>query len=97
MEIIVNKCEKYRNERERACTPAVTDVADVAESLQVLQIEPSSTDLWQELKALRDELKSLVGRVGALEDAVIPEDTFSHCYWLLHWLVLQGYSSQRST
>ena len=55
MEIIVNECEKYRNEWEWACTPAVADVADVAESMQVSQIEPSSRDLWQEVKALGDE------------------------------------------
>ena len=48
----MNECEKYRNEWEWACTPAVADVADVAESMQVPQIEPSSRDLWQEVKAL---------------------------------------------
>lgn len=35
--------------------PGTPDVADVAESLQALQIEPSSRDLRVELKALRDD------------------------------------------
>ena len=35
--------------------PGTPDVADVAESLQVFQIEPSSRDLRVELKALRDD------------------------------------------
>ena len=61
------------------CTPVGTDLA---ESMQVLQIEPSSTSLRQEMKTIRHELKSLsqaiqslVKRVEVLEYEAIPEDT----------------------
>ena len=60
--------------------PGTPDVADVAESLQALQIEPSSRDLWVELKALREDLKTLKGRVQTLEEGFIPEDPLVHPY-----------------
>ena len=55
LKVIVKESEKYRNELEWPCTP---DIADDAESLQVHQIESSSRDLWEQLKALKMTLKA---------------------------------------
>ena len=75
VEVIALECEKYRVAWN--FTPAGTDLA---ESMQVLQLEPSSPSLRQEMTTIRQELQSLVGRVAALEYAVTPQDLLTHGY-----------------
>ena len=73
--VIALECEKYRAEWK--FDPAGTDLA---ESMQVLQLESSSPSLRQEITTMSEKLESLVGRVTALEYAVTPRDPLTRLY-----------------
>ena len=75
VEVITLECEKYR-----VAWNFTSAGTDLGESMQVLQLEPSSPSLQQEMTTIRQELQSLVGRVAALEYAVTPQDPLTHGY-----------------